>query len=68
MDKAKTSDEVDLIDNKPYREIIGNLVAERISNHYLVQELFWLLEFRIYIFRPMRMTDATLPGSPPRAA
>ena len=39
-------------------------VAERISNHYLVRELFWPLEFRIYIFRPMRMTDAILPGSP----
>ena len=37
---------------------------ERISNYYLVRELFWLLELRIYIFRPMRMTDAILPGSP----
>ena len=40
---------------------------ERISNYYLVQELFWPLEFRIYIFRPLRMTDAILPGSPLRA-
>ena len=38
------------------------VVAERISNHYLVP-----LEFQIYIFRPMRMTDAILPGSPPSA-
>ena len=34
-----------------------SLVAERISNHYLVWELFWPLEFRIYISRPMRMVD-----------
>ena len=40
-----------------------DLVAERISNHYLERELFLPLEFRIYIFRPMRMTDAILPGS-----
>ena len=40
---------------------------ERISNYYLVWELFWPLEFWIYIFRPMRMTDAILSGSPPRA-
>ena len=40
-------------------------VAERISNHYLVQELFWPLEVQIYIFCPMRMTDTILPGSPP---
>ena len=38
------------------------IVAERASNHHLVRELFWSLEFRIYIFRPMRMTDAILPG------
>ena len=44
-----------------------NSVAEIISNHYLVRELFWPLEFRIYIFRPMRMIDAILPGSPPWA-
>ena len=37
-------------------------VVERISNHYLARELFWPLEFRIYVFRPMRMTDAILPG------
>ena len=42
-------------------------VAERISNHYLVRELFWQLEFRIYIFHPMRMTDAILLGLPSRA-
>ena len=40
-------------------------VAERISNPYLVRELFWQLESRIYIFRPMRMTDTILPGSSP---
>ena len=45
----------------------NDIVAERISNHYLVQELFWPLEFRIDIFRPIRMTDAILPGPPPRA-
>ena len=33
----------------------GALVAEKNSNHYLVQELFWPLEFRIYIFRPMQI-------------
>ena len=42
-----------------------DLVAERISNHYLERELFWPLEFRICIFRPMRMTDTILPGSSP---
>ena len=36
------------------------------SNYYLLRELFWPLELRIYIFRPMRMTDAILPGWPPR--
>ena len=36
--------------------------AKRISNYYLVRELFWPLELRIYIFRPMRMIDAILPG------
>ena len=25
-----------------------------------MRELFWPLEFRIYIFRPMRMTDAII--------
>ena len=44
-----------------------NPATERISNHYLVWELFWRLEFRIYIFPPMRMTDAILSWSPPRA-
>ena len=38
---------------------------EIISDYYLVRELFWPLELRIYIFRPMRMTDAILAGSPP---
>ena len=31
-----------------------------------MQEWLWPLEIRNYIFRPMRMTDAILPGSPPR--
>ena len=30
-----------------------------------MRESFWPLEFRIYIFRPMRTTNAILPGSPP---
>ena len=38
------------------------LQKERILNYYLVWELFWPLEFRIYIFHPMRMTDTILPG------
>ena len=31
-----------------------------------MRELFWRLEFWIYIFRPMRMTDAILPRDLPR--
>ena len=52
--------------NTVYAHLLANFmhrfVAERISNHYLVRELFWPLEFRL-----MRMTVAILPGSPPRA-
>ena len=50
------------IAHRGHREGNNELVAERISNHYFVWELFWPLEFRIYIFRPMRMTDAILSG------
>ena len=44
MDIKKTSDEVDLIDSKPYREIIGSLiyimVATRRDICYRVTRLF----------------------------
>ena len=40
----------------------NDIVAERISNHYLVRELFLPLEFWNYTFHLMRMTDAILPG------
>ena len=58
--------EIEKMRNKMER-IHNESVAERISNHYLMRELFWPLEFRIYIFRPMRMIEAILPGSPPWA-
>ena len=43
MDIKKTSDEVDLIDSKPYHEIIGSLIYIMISTkpdiHYTVTRL-----------------------------
>ena len=46
---------------------IHRVVAERKNFKLLFSAgIVWPLRFQIYIFRPMRMTDAILSGSPAR--